>query len=197
MSVEMLAVIMGSSLVLWIARTVYGEIKEYLKRKREAKPFAPVFDKVSEVYETLNEMLVDMGADSAELLRSHNGGGKPQLGHPLFSSVEYEAWTSGLRPIRRTWNKQRVDKIYIKMLSKLDDEGTINIRQASMEDGMLKELYFTNHVLASKVSKIYETENDYYYLSVNFSTTDDVDNAVLNVANRKYVGIIQNLFNDG
>jgi hypothetical protein len=194
MNVELLAVIMGSSLALWMVKTIYTEIKEWIKKRKEAKPFAPVFDKVSEVYETLNEMLVELGADRVVLLRSHNGGGKPQLGHPLFSSVEYEAWTRDLHPIRRAWNKQRVDEVYIKMLKKLDGNGCINIYLDSMENGMLKQLYFVNHVLASKVFKIHETENDYYYLSVNFNKTTDIDNAIMNEKCRIYVNELINLF---
>lgn len=196
MSVELLAVIMGSSLVLWMVKTFYEEVKRHLKRKKESKPFAPVFDKVSDVYQILNELKVSTHADSAVVMRSHNGGGKPQLGHPLFSSVEYEVYGEGLKSIRRSWNKQRVDEVYIKMLKKLDDKGAINIYLDSMDSGMLKEMYFVNHVLASKVFKIHETENDYYYLSVNFSTTTDIDNPVINSKCRICVNDIINLFND-
>ena len=196
MSVEMMTVLMGSGFVLWMAKTVYTEIKEWAKRRREKKPFSPVFTKVSEVYETLNEMMLEMGADRVVLLRSHNGGGKPQLGHALFSSVEYEAWGKGLRSIRRSWSKQRVDEVYIKMLRKLDESGYLDVYLETMPDGMLKELYFSNHVLASKVAKIHETKNDYFYISVNFSKTSDIDNAMMKTAFRKYVTILTNLFDD-
>jgi len=137
-----------------------------MEEERKTK-FNTVLPKVSEIYEEMNHLRHTTKAGRVIILKAHNGGGRPKVGTQLFSSAVYEVW-GDLSSIKAHWQNQELDEDYTRMLVDLDRNGKVESDTANMKDGVLKRMYFTNHILHSVTVKIAQDEKSLYYLSINF-----------------------------
>lgn len=190
--------ILESAVVVYLVKEVWTYWKTRQEEKRNEKSFQKAFIDIAKLYEQLNGLLVSTDCDRVLLLRSHNGGGKPKLGSPLYSTAEYEVFKGQIGMIKPDWQSQPLDEHYIKMLKTLDDVGSIELPLYGMEPtSMLKKLYFANRIHSSKIIKIHENKDSFFYLSINYTRSVDFIDENFDERARPYITRIQNLFKDG
>ena len=191
-------IFLESAVVLYLIKEGVSYAKERRKKKAEKNPFQKAFVDISKLYAELNALLVDVKGDRVVLLRSHNGGGKPKIGSPLYSSAEYEVFQGGSQSIKGNWQNQPLDQHYIKMLKELDEQGSLELRMVSMDsESMLKKMYFNSKILCSKVIKIHETKDSFFYISINYGRNVDFLDMNFDELARPYLVRIKQLFKDG
>ena len=193
---ENLIALLASPVILLVVREVYKDVREWTKRRRDKKPFKKAFLDISQIYQEMNNLMVSVNAGRVLLLRSHNGGGKPKIGKPLYSTAEYEVYQNGTSSVKDNWKGEVLDESYIRMLSNLQTENELILKLADIEDGLLRRVYFHGHVLASKVYKIHEDEKSFYYLSINFNMPKDIEDPNFSEVCRPFITRIKALFND-
>lgn len=182
--------------LLLLLREAIKDVRAWRKRERDKKPFKKAFIDIGKVYQELNDIMAVTGSNRVLLLRSHNGGGKPQLGKPLYSTAEYEVYSKGSKSIKEDWKGETLDEHYIRMLSDLMNDGEAVLKLGQLGDTLLGRIYFNSHVLSSKVYSIFEDEKSFYYLSVNFNDPKDIEDPNFKEVCRPHITRLRQLFND-
>jgi len=144
-------------------------LKWWFARKRAANVNDTVraMAEVREVYEALNDVLMEVGgAGRAMLLRSENGGGIPSANRPVYSSVLHEVHGTSLEPIRERWQRMKVDEQYARLLHELATKGYVQLDTASMEPGSLRTSYEAAGVACAMVCAVVADDTGFNYLSV-------------------------------
>lgn len=158
-------IILDSS-VLGIIISGVGSFLFYLYKKKE-EDFPKYFENVSSVYDTLNELMIEVKPSRILLLCAHNGGGIPQVGKPFFSTILHEV-VRDLDPGKKSWQNQPLDQAYIKILSEMYMSDMYTIRTEDMETSILKNLYLDVGIQQSILVKIGVHQKKLYFLSLNF-----------------------------
>lgn len=147
---------------------LYKFIKQREAKKRDT--FKELLPKMEQIYETLNEILHATGAERALVLSTQNGGGIPQVGKPLYSSVLYEVRANtSISPVKNTWQKQLVDRQYTMMLLDVHRHGKLFIDTDLMEEGLLKDVYTSQQIHSAFIFSIGVSKDRFYYLSLSYS----------------------------
>lgn len=158
--------------------------------------FPAVLNAIHSVYDELHMLNSALDAPRALILKTENGGGIPQLGRALFSSVLYEAFTADSGSVRKGWQKEQIDEGYTGMLTDMVSKGIIVVKTASLPDGQLKTLYEAYKVTHSIVALIALEERRMIYLSVNLTEKSDmmVEDPEVTEKVRSSVNRLRNLF---
>lgn len=167
----------------------------WLERKKSAanKKFEAAIEKISKIYEVMNEIMVAADSSRVVLLRTTNGGGIPRPGCSLYSSIVYEVYSQDSEPIKLLWQSQLLDESYLDIISKTISKKEIAVRTKDLKHGMLKSLYEKRGVVKSYVYSIAELPTEFLYLSVNIKS----DLAVVNEMEvLMHVNQIRALFRD-
>lgn len=129
-----------------------------------------------EVYTTLSVMLKELGAARVLVLRSENGGGLPQPGAQLYSSVVYEAVNPPLQPIRGQWQGQQIDQEYITLLENVCHTKYVCLDTTEMvEESLLGNLYRAHGITFAEVALLQISKGHVLYLSINYDRALDKD----------------------
>ncbi len=188
-------VILESAVTLYLVKEVVQYLKHRRKERKDKKPFQKALLDITKLYEELNGLIVSVDADRVILLRSHNGGGKPKLGSPLFSTAEYEVFANGVKSLKPDWQAQPLDQHYISTLKDLEESGEIDLVLYGMdESSMLKKLYFANSIKCSKLIKIHESKDSFYYISLNYRRKVDFLDENFDEKARPFLTRIKQLF---
>lgn len=190
---EMMKYVLESAVFLYIAKASVEEFRAYLKRRRNKQPFKKAFLDIAKIYELLNMLMVDTMAHRVIIYRSHNGGGKPKLGKPLYCTAQYEVYHSS-RSKKAHWNCQELDSGYVNLLSKLDQQSAIDLFLETMPDGILKADYFGDNVTSAVVFKIHETPSNFYFLEIRHQSKTDISGPVYKNVCRPYINSVKVLF---
>lgn len=193
MKAEVMKYVLESAVFLYIAKASVEEFRAYLKRKRNKKPFKKAFLDISKLYEIMNMVMVDTSAHRVIIYRSHNGGGKPKLGKPLYCTAQYEVFRSS-RSKKKDWIGQELDVGYVNLLSKVDQKSTIDLFLDTMPDGILKADYFGDNVTSAVVIKVHETSSNFYYLEIRHQSKADISGPTYKNVCRPYINSIRTLF---
>jgi hypothetical protein len=178
-----LLTLMSSIVTMWF--------KHRLDRKAYEKKhaFSKTLPAVHEVYSILNTIKGETEASRVLILKAENGGGRPNLGSHLKSSVLYEVFDAPLETVRKLWQNQPLDEDYIKVLNQLiiTEEKKCMVNVAKLQKGsLLRDNYEANGVKYSHIYEIAEREHSYLYLSVNYTEGEndahakDIERACVN-----------------
>lgn len=165
------------------------------KKKEEDDAFTLIFDAIHNVYYTLLTILRDTKAHRVVILKTTNGGGRPTLTGKLYSSVIYEAFENPLTSVKENWQKQELDPAYMELLFNMNKTGRIAVVTETMQKGILRDLYLAEGIKKSWVYKIYERENEYIYISLNFTEVELEEPALANIF-RMGVSRLRKLFSE-
>lgn len=150
-----------------IALRVIDEVTEEPPEPlRVLRPIEVLHDSDS-MWQALNRLREETGADRVLLLRQENGGKLPTVGRPLTSSIDLEATARGVKPIKMEWQKQLLDSWLVHQLVKMYEAGALEIRPDDAE-GITKGSIESAGGQIVHLFPVYSTEGTFYYLSVNF-----------------------------
>jgi len=193
MKAEMMKYVLESAVFIYIAKASVEEFRAYLKRRRNKQPFKKAFLDISKIYELMNNIMVDTRAHRIIIYRSHNGGGKPKLGKPLYCTAQYEVYHSS-RSKKRDWHAQELDNGYVNLLSKVDQKSVVDLFLDTMPEGILKADYFGDNVTCAVVFKVHETTSNFYFLEIRHQSKVDISGPVYKNVCRPYLNSIKMLF---
>jgi hypothetical protein len=159
---------------------------------RQEKPKRAIREQAS-VYDTLNTLRHDALASRVVIVKTHNGGGLPSAKTPLFSSALYEVTGDEARPLKRQWARLPIDEEYMRALSRLLEDGEVEIDTRTMESGTLRDIYASAAV--HSVRKVYLTHDSkaLYYLSLHWSGVEHQPGAQARLAIRSAVAQLRHL----
>lgn len=131
------------------------------------------FRSVSKVLDNLRDAVENGGARRAVVLIMENGGGKPELGRQLYSSVLYESFQEGMQPIHANWQKRPIDGQYLENFRKVyHASGRYHVFKADdFRGSILHGIYKKENVECSQVAEIYRSNKFYIYVSINYCET--------------------------
>jgi len=151
-------------------------IRRNILQKQEEKN---IYSRVLPAYEELHESLNDIVARSKEctralILKCENGGGVPELGKPIHSSVVIEA-RKVPHDRKKEWQKQQLDPIYIKNLLRVitSPDKSVLLTADDFKGSILSDIYDADGILCTKLSHLNSTKNAWYYLSCTFNISKD------------------------
>jgi hypothetical protein len=129
---------------------------------------------VSKVYDNLQRVKSVTKAARAVLLKLHNGGGRPQVGHLMYSSMIYESYGDDEASMSHSWQQERIDNDsqYREMLITMLDSGCVMVETENMPECKLKDTYIANGVVRAIVKDVGKKKNEHYYLSVSFHSEE-------------------------
>lgn len=195
---DIFKIMMESAVFLYVLKETVLFIKARRDEKRCNGSFKRALIDISKLYEELNFLLAKTGAKRVLLLRAHNGGGKPKKGYPLYSTAEYEVYQGSGNTIKQDWQKQPLDEYYISMLSDLDQQEQLELKLYGMnEDSMIKKVYFNDGIFSTKLIKIFENKDSFFYLSVQYGSEVDFLDMNFDELARPHINRIKQLFKDG
>ena len=128
-----------------------------------------VLHDAQKMWERLESLRVECGADRVVLLRMTNGGKLPTVGKPLTSSIDLEALADGMEPLKYEWQDQLLDSYLTHTLVKMVDEGAVEMRAAEAQ-GISKGAMARAGNPVVHMFPVFTTEGTFYYLSVAFGT---------------------------
>ena len=195
-TVALLALIGTTLTLLTSLATIWFKHKLDKKAYKKKHAFSKTIPSVHEVYSILNTIKGETDSNRAIILKAENGGGRPNLGSHLKSSVLYEVFDSPLESVRKLWQNQPLDEEYIKILNKLivtEDKKCVVEVSKLPKGSLLRENYEANNVKTSHVYEIAEREHSYLYLSINYLSNDN--NAHARDIERACVNQLRVLFN--
>lgn len=139
-------------------------------RKRERKKNRlPIYvDHVNEIYLIIQNLLIALDAQRVAVVKSENGGGIPSTSGHLYGSVLYEDVAAGVQRVKRSWQRQPLDRAYFKMLKTALDHDRRLFYVKDLEAGILKDVYESHRTIATWLCVIARQEKQLIYLSVNF-----------------------------
>lgn len=156
------------------ALTVVPDILEALLGwwfKRRNSQIPDVLNAIACIYKEMNTALSTAeGCVRVVLLKTENGGGIPQLGSELKSSVVHEVWAAEVKNVSGNWIKQRLDEQYILNLLEINKSprGEVTLPASAFKGSVLQHVYALNHVQTCHLAEIARRKHAYYYLSFNY-----------------------------
>lgn len=150
---------------------------------------------IADVYEAMGEALSNSNIDRFVILYTENGGGKPNVGTQLYSSVLYELHDDKIESIKAKWQRMPLDQGYIELLTKIDrDEAGVMMYPEKMPYSLLREIFEKEKVTCGYAFKIRATRTRYYYGSVQtIDETGTIDLTEVKLAAIKIKNIFKNV----
>jgi hypothetical protein len=142
---QILLAVVSSSFFGYMMKKIFDDVRVWIKSKTQ-DPFNSILPKIHEVYLILNSTMREVGCQSALIIKTENGGGKPKLGNPLYASILYETFDYPLSSMKQGLQKELLDASYIEILSNLDRAGKLSVDIKNMSPGMLKDMYLGHGV---------------------------------------------------
>lgn len=160
-------------------------------KNKKRKKFTRLLPVIHNIYQHLNTLKRETNCHRVLILKSHNGGGVPKLGSQLRSTVIYEAFDAPLRSLKMAWQNQILDESYVELLYEMNLKGQIAIETKTMPSGILKTLYRSQKLTASRVFKIAEQKKSLIYLVMNYT-----EDAPLDMEDPRQADIIRVIISD-
>lgn len=147
----------------------------YIQRKLKNKTTSEkVIEKVADIHDELNRLNTHLKSSRILVIATHNGGGIPKIGEPLYMSVRYEVYDHPSEPVKADWQERLIDGPYSKMLNTIISEGKYSIATEDLDDGsMLKKTYNYLNIKRNFVIPIERTNKNFYYMSVTWMDKND------------------------
>ena len=143
--------------------------------KSKESGFSDVFEAIHKTYYVLMNLLKKSNAKRILLLKTTNGGGRPQLSRKLYVSVMYEVYDDPLGSVKSDWQEQELDPQYLDLLFQMNKEGKLVVETEDLPAGMLRNVYESQGIKQSYIYKIVEREKEYIYISFNFIDRYEAD----------------------
>lgn len=143
--------------------------KIWTRKMDERKPFTKLYPKIHSVFQTIQTIMRYTSASRVVILKTTNGGGIPRLGAKLCSSVLYETFDAPLSAVKPNWQKQELDASYIELMSRMDENGELEVIASELAPGILSNLYAKDGIFKTHIFKIRERKKDYIYLAINYT----------------------------
>jgi len=154
-----------------------------------------LFEHNTEIQGIIDRVLNRTTASRFLILKTENGGGKPRIGTHLYVSVIYESIKSPMSSVKNDYQRLLIDPIYVKMLSSISISTPHKLNANKMKDGILKSMYQKEGVVYSEVHFIDETDNAFYFLSIESNDEKHIfDNPNDRVEIEIAVSKIRNIF---
>ena len=144
--------------------------KWYMERRdRLAEGSVPnVLKDLHEVYHVINIILRETEAHRVVILRVENGGAVPMVGKDLYESVVFEAYDGEMESVKKSWQRQVIGEVHVRMLLKIAEKGNLTIRTDKMAVCNVRDHYEANGVVVSDAYQIKSIEGAFYYMCVHF-----------------------------
>ena len=145
---------------------VGGLIKGFkkIKSKKETSKFLTSLRKMYEIYETVDSIGYETGADRVILFSGHNCGGVPEIYKPYNVSGLYSVGVP--REIFESYKELDVDPFYVETLLKASEGKPCHIEVDKMPDCQLKTYYSLEGVVESYIFYIDVVQNNLIYMRV-------------------------------
>lgn len=169
---QILAALISGGVLTAIIKGVFDLIKHRMSIK---DAFPNAIKNINRVYARLNELKARVECDRVLIITTHNGGGIPRAGAPLYASVLYETYDKNVESIRDSWQNRRVDEVFIKVLAQLETEDCVEATVDEMDEGALKYALTGHSLNGTIIAKIKSTPESYYYLSCSFKNVKKIN----------------------
>lgn len=156
-----------------VATVVIAGLREWSRWKESTRKSAieRAHVETADIYAVLSDITRSLGASTALVLYTSNGGGIPSPGREIKASILYEhVRNEGLSPIRGEFQNYLIDEAYTRMMARVVSEGRW-VGDATV-GGFLGELYAAQKVKLAIVLKVTNTNERFYYLSVRWAEGD-------------------------
>jgi hypothetical protein len=132
---------------------------------------------IKNIYDILHTIKGNSNASRVLIVSATNGGDTPKPSGHLYTSVLYEVYDSGHKPIKYSWQRQLIDNVYSKILHTLFEEDFAETITNSIEDedSIIKALYKTLNVSVVRNYRIAVTPTKFLFLVLFFN--DMVENS--------------------
>lgn len=139
------------------------------RRKRKInEKILKLFAEDTEHTEILAKNLCKSVADRVYGFRAHNSGGKPTLGKPYYINVIFSFYKDESKNKSKRYNNINVDHAYRNMIIELLEKNVVEVRENSMEEGLLKKIYKDEGIVFGKVYRLSITKTDFYFMSITW-----------------------------
>lgn len=138
------------------------------RSKNSVENWIRALESSHDLTDEMERLRLDLGASRLLLIKSHNGGGVPAPGRPLYASVLREV------PINaktgKDWQSRPVDEAYSRMIAEVFRSGEPElILTKDLDPGLLKDTYLALGTKASILLTIgyIEEEHCMVYMSIH------------------------------
>lgn len=156
------------------------------KKEKDGKLMSTYIQKYSEINQQINEALQILGAQQILVLRVENGGGRPQPGARIYSSVIWEAFDPPATSAHNLWQRQLLEGGYLDVLSDMIMHGSNRVIVGVTDVGIMAQDYYDAcGVKAAQMYFLHGSENRIIYMAVSYMNDDtDLDNPARQVKSR-------------
>lgn len=126
------------------------------------------FEAVADIYVAMERCVAATGCERVVVLKTHNGGGRPNSASPIYSSVMYE-WPPRPIPVRKYWRNVPIDRHYTDMMRRLLQDQALDLLEADMPEGAdLKAIYRSAGIVGSRVKLVHLDVTAVWYVSITY-----------------------------
>lgn len=148
-------------------------------KKRNAKPVVEdsaikkaIYSQVS-IQKHIRELRINTKASRVIIAMVTNGGKIPDARAPLYGYLRYEDCADDALPVLDTWDMQRLDGSYKRMLRDFlfaDNPTNYQITEKTLEPGMLKDMYIRHNIDNTYLSILNsQLDTEFWYLAIQFN----------------------------
>lgn len=160
-----LELLLSGGVAVSLAATL-GKYLEYLwTRKDKQLSIQDTIMHMTEVYNTMQDVITHTNAHRFVIFKAENGGGIPRLGSPLFVSAVMAVFDPPFHTIEK-YQRLRVDADYTKMLSDILLYNHVRYKVSDMPPSLLRTIYEDADVQESNLYLLHTTKDALYYCSI-------------------------------
>jgi|SRR3990167_2795148 len=164
----LIAAIIGPILVYFVK--TWHETKQIDKQNAMIK----YIDLTKEIYKTIEEFRQTLICKRVSVFKTENGGGIPQPGHLLYSSVLWESNNDYTNSLKERWQRQEIDLQYAEILSTLYTESICSITTKHLKkSSLLYNLYQYDNIEKSDFLFLFRNEKCFIYLVLDYGQEYD------------------------
>jgi hypothetical protein len=159
---------------------VSGALTLHIVRVR-MKPFSSVMDAKAEVYEQIDTVMRTTPVQRFLIFSTSNGGGKPNVGTPVYSTAIFERVVYPFEPHMAEFTRVPLDEHYLSLLRECRGGRFVILETARLPlDCMIEGIYKECKVAAAMWFFLHETDSHLFYASI--ATDENYHHELINQA---------------
>lgn len=171
MSIEEIA----AFIMAFLGGGAFKSIVDYfIERRKKKDKFKELFERVHDVYKTLNYVKNNTDAKRVLIIKSENGGDNPTVDSILISTILYEVWDNPYASLKKSWRRQRVDEYYINIARELQLNNSVLLNVMDLPDSLLRDVYIRSGVNYTTKYKVANTKNSFIHIELHFEDKPNI-----------------------
>ena len=131
----------------------------------------------------MTELMTEGQIDRISILKTENGGGKPEPGSAIYTTIAWEVVDPPAMPVLGLYSRQRLDALFVEVMAEAYTHGMVRLDPQAGGYGEVADNYYqTFHVMETEYHYLHGNDSRMLTLCIEFMTEKDMNDPVLRTA---------------